>query len=111
MSSNDTGTENDLALSLETIEKNMKLEVTEKENIVQKRIGIAKGQDLYDDGYDLDELNSEIAEMFGVRRDPFQPKSKEEVLERLDESKRQADNGMGKNADVYIAELRKRYGL
>ena len=41
----------------------------------------------------------------------FQPKSKEEVLERLDESKRQADNGMGKNADVYIAELRKRYGL
>lgn len=33
---------------------------------VSKRIGIARGQDLYDDDYDFDEMNPEIAEMFGV---------------------------------------------
>ncbi len=30
-----------------------------------KRIGIAKGQDLYDHDYDFDEMNDEIAAMFG----------------------------------------------
>lgn len=30
-----------------------------------KRIGIARGQDLYDYDYDFDEMNPEIAEMFG----------------------------------------------
>lgn len=30
------------------------------------RIGIARGQDLYDDEYDFDEMNPEIAKMFGV---------------------------------------------
>lgn len=30
-----------------------------------KRIGIAKGQDLYDHDYDFDEMNDEIAVMFG----------------------------------------------
>lgn len=38
-----------------------------KENIViAKRIGIARGQNLYDDDYDFDEMNPEIAKMFGV---------------------------------------------
>ncbi|MBR1743330.1 MAG: hypothetical protein IJ733_15950 [Lachnospiraceae bacterium] len=41
----------------------------------------------------------------------FQPKSKEEILDRLDESKKQADAGLGKNVDIYIDELRDRYGL
>ena len=40
-----------------------------------------------------------------------QPKSKEEVLKRLDESRKQADNGLSKNADVFIMELRDKYGL
>ena len=30
------------------------------------RIRIAKGQNLYDDDYDFDEMNPEIAKMFGV---------------------------------------------
>lgn len=30
-----------------------------------KRIGIAKGADLYDHDYDFDEMNHEIATMFG----------------------------------------------
>ena len=50
---------------LEMIERYMKPEISAKDTIIQKRIGIAKGQDLYDDDYDLDELNPEIAEMFG----------------------------------------------
>ena len=44
----------------------MKTEQSDSENIVQRRIGIAKGQDLYDDNFDLDELNPEIEKMFGV---------------------------------------------
>ncbi len=31
-----------------------------------KRIGVAKGQELYDDDYDFDEMNDDIAKMFGV---------------------------------------------
>lgn len=31
---------------------------------VANRIGIAKGQDLYDDDYDFDEMNPQIAKMF-----------------------------------------------
>ena len=31
---------------------------------VVNRIGIIKGQDLYDDEYDFDEMNPEIAKMF-----------------------------------------------
>lgn len=46
-------------------ERYMKPEISIKDTIIQKRIGIAKGQDLYDDDYDLDELNPVIAEMFG----------------------------------------------
>lgn len=34
--------------------------------VMTSRIGIAKEQDLYDDEYDFDEINPEIAKMFGV---------------------------------------------
>ena len=40
--------------------------VKKGETVVSKRIGIAKGQKLYDDSYDFDEMNPEIARMFGV---------------------------------------------
>lgn len=33
---------------------------------VRRKIGIFKDQDLYDPDYDFDEMNDEIAEMFGV---------------------------------------------
>lgn len=33
---------------------------------IESRIGIARGQDLYDDEYDFDEMNPEIAKMFGA---------------------------------------------
>lgn len=33
---------------------------------ITRRIGIAKGQNLYDDDYDFDEMNPEIAKIFGV---------------------------------------------
>ena len=36
------------------------------EMVITKRIGIARGQNLYDDDYDFDEMNPEIAKMFGV---------------------------------------------
>ena len=35
----------------------MKSEISEKDTIVQKRIGIEKGQGLYDDDYDLEVLH------------------------------------------------------
>lgn len=31
-----------------------------------KRIGVAKGEKLYDDDYDFDEMNDDIVKMFGV---------------------------------------------
>lgn len=34
-------------------------------NTISKRIGIAKGEGLYDDSYDFDEMNPEIARLFG----------------------------------------------
>ena len=37
-----------------------------KDMVITKRIGIARGQNLYDDDYDFDEMNPEIAKMFGV---------------------------------------------
>ena len=33
--------------------------------VITKRVGIARGQNLYDDDYDFDEMNPEIAKMFG----------------------------------------------
>lgn len=58
--------EDNLQFLLEMIDRFMKPEKVEKANaITSKRIGIAKGQNLYEDDYDLDEMNSEIAKMFG----------------------------------------------
>ena len=36
------------------------------EEILSRRIGVAKDQDLYDRDYDIDEYNPEIAKMFGA---------------------------------------------
>ncbi len=36
-----------------------------KTKVVADRIGIVRGQDLYDNEYDFDEMNPEIAKMFG----------------------------------------------
>lgn len=55
--------ENNLQFILEMIERFMQPDFIEKKAAVtSKRIGIAKGQNLFDD--DFDEINSEIAEMF-----------------------------------------------
>ena len=40
--------------------------VTRKPAMDTNRIGIAGGKKLYDDDYDFDEMNPEIAKMFGV---------------------------------------------
>ena len=46
------------------IDRFMQPEVREKKDmVITKRIGIARGQNLYDD--DFDEINPEIAKMFG----------------------------------------------
>jgi hypothetical protein len=59
--------EDNLQFLLEIIERFMQADtVQDKEPVVSKRIGIAKGQKLYDDSYDFDEMNPEIAKMFGV---------------------------------------------
>lgn len=58
--------EDNLLFLLEMIERFMLPEsIRKKAPTVPKRIGIAKGQNLYDDDYDFDEMNSEIAELFG----------------------------------------------
>ena len=38
----------------------------ENKELSVNRIGIVKGEDLYDEDYDFDEMNDEIAKMFGV---------------------------------------------
>ncbi len=49
------------------IDRFMQPETKEKKDMaITKRIGIAKGQNLYDDDYDFDEMNPEIAKIFGV---------------------------------------------
>lgn len=59
--------EDNLRFLLEMIERFMKPDSMDRETAtVTNRIGIAKGQDLYDDEYDFDEMNPEIAKMFGV---------------------------------------------
>ncbi|MCM1327007.1 MAG: hypothetical protein NC094_09395 [Bacteroidales bacterium] len=59
--------EDNLQFLLEMINRFMQPETEEKKNIaITERIGIAKGQNLYDDNYDFDEMNPEIAKMFGV---------------------------------------------
>ncbi len=59
--------EDNLQFLLEMIDRFMQPETDEKKDVtVAGRIGIAKGQNLYDDDYDFDEMNPEIAKMFGV---------------------------------------------
>lgn len=59
--------EENLQFLLEMIERFMQPEATEKKDmVITKRIGIARGQNLYNDDYDFDEMNPEIAKMFGV---------------------------------------------
>lgn len=58
--------EDNLQFLLEMIERFMQPRSIEKEKaIIPDRIGIAKGQKLYDDDYDFDEMNPEIEKMFG----------------------------------------------
>lgn len=58
--------EDNLQFILEMINRFMQSDPTEKRAVpVSKRIGIAKGQDLYEDDYDFDEMNPEIAKLFG----------------------------------------------
>ena len=58
--------EDNLQLLLEMIECFMESEpIKKKQVVIPGRIGIAKGQKLYDDEYDFDEMNPEIAKMFG----------------------------------------------
>lgn len=59
--------EDNLQFLLEMIDRFMQPEVKESKNmVITKRIGIARGQNLYDDDYDFDEVNPEIAKVFGV---------------------------------------------
>ena len=59
--------EDNLQFLLEMIDRFMQPEVKENKNmVITKRIGIARGQNLYDDDYDFYEMNPEIAKMFGV---------------------------------------------
>lgn len=58
--------EDNLQFILEMINRFMQSDSVEKKKaVISKRIGIAKGQDLYDDEYDFDEMNPEIEKMFG----------------------------------------------
>ena len=58
--------EDNLQFLLDMIERFMQSDSAEKEIVtISKRIGIAKGQELYDDDYDFDEMNSEITKLFG----------------------------------------------
>lgn len=58
--------EDNLRFILEMIERFMQPEpVAMKSDQISNRIGIAKGQKLYDDDYDFDEMNPEIEKMFG----------------------------------------------
>lgn len=59
--------EDNLRFLLDMIERFMQPDDMERKTTgVANRVGIAKGQDLYDDEYDFDEMNPEIAKMFGV---------------------------------------------
>lgn len=61
--------EENLQFILELIDRFMQPEVTEKKDmVITKRIGIARGQNLYDDDYNFDEMNPEITKMFGVMK-------------------------------------------
>ena len=51
---------------LELIDRFMQPVKVENKELSVNRIGIVKGEDLYDEDYDFDEMNDEIAKMFGV---------------------------------------------
>lgn len=55
-----------LQFILEMINRFMQPEEQDEKEVDLKRIGVAKGQKLYDDDYDFDEMNDDIAKMFGV---------------------------------------------
>lgn len=58
--------EDNLLFLLEMIERFMQpMPIKKEKDVIPERIGIAKGQKLYDDEYDFDEMNPEIARMFG----------------------------------------------
>ncbi|MCM1082933.1 MAG: hypothetical protein NC393_12225 [Clostridium sp.] len=57
--------DDNLQFILEMINRFMQLEEQDEKEVDFKRIGVAKGQKLYDD-YDFDEMNDDIAKMFGV---------------------------------------------
>ena len=58
--------EDNLQFILDMINRFMQSDSTEKKAaLVSKRIGLAKGQNLYEDDYDFDEMNPEIARLFG----------------------------------------------
>lgn len=59
--------EDNLRFLLEMIDRFMQPDVKKgKTSVLTSRIGIAKEQDLYDNEYDFDEMNPEIAKIFGV---------------------------------------------
>ena len=59
--------EDNLKFLLEIIDRFMLTDTVKKEETEgSERIGIAKGKKLYDDSYDFDEMNPEIARMFEV---------------------------------------------
>ncbi len=59
--------EDNLQFLLEMIDRFMQPGTDEKKSMtIAGRIGIANGQNLYDDDYDFDEMNPEIAKIFGV---------------------------------------------
>ncbi len=58
--------EDNLQFLIEMIDRFMLTDPEEKRtSIISRRIGIAKGRNLYDDRYDFDEMNPEIAKLFG----------------------------------------------
>lgn len=56
--------DDNLQFILEMINRFMQPEEQDEKEVDFKRIGVAKGQKLYDD--DFDEMNDDIAKMFGV---------------------------------------------
>lgn len=59
--------EDNLQFLLEIVDRFLQTaEVHKRGAVVSKRIGIVKGQKLYDDSYDFDEMNPEVARVFGV---------------------------------------------
>lgn len=58
--------DDNLQFILEMINRFMQPEEQDGKEVNFKRIGVAKGEKLYDDDYDFDEMNDDIAKMFGV---------------------------------------------